>query len=165
MITDFDLLDLSAVFVLLRYNIADPDNSSIVSRVISVLSNDSADFKDNQIRVALASTPLHKEGWEFIYHNNLYVKSRLLKDKTIYSIFIKVCTELKIAFDRKELDKAYDLLDGIHCLPEIIFDNQMHITKSYWKTHIYPYRKKWNLTFLQSEQKEYLKRNSKRGEI
>ena len=37
MITDFDLLDLSAVFKLLRFDITDKNGSMILDKVISVL--------------------------------------------------------------------------------------------------------------------------------
>lgn len=163
MITDFELLDLSAVFKLLRFDSAEKDSVLILDKVISVLNEDSSLFEDNQIRIALASIPgLNKEKWGFVYHNNIYVTHRLLKNKAIYSILIKSCMLLKAAFTQDELDKANDLLDCIHCLPEIIVDNQLHITKSYWKTYVSIYRKKWDMSFLQDEEKEY-RRSVKAG--
>lgn len=158
MITGFDLLDLSAVFKLLRFDITDNNGSLILDKVIDVLEAEDADFNDNQIRTALASIPgLDKEKWGFVYHNNVYVTQRLLKNKAIYTILIKSCRMLKAAIEHGELCKANDLVDCIHCLPEIIVDNQLHITKSYWKTHVSIFRKKWDMSFLQSEEKEYLK--------
>ena len=137
MITDFELLDLSAVFKLLRFNTTEKNSVLILDKVIGVLEAEDADFEDNQIRMALASIQgLDKEKWCFVYHNNLYVTHRLLKNKAIYSILIKSCRMLKAAFEQGKVDKANDLVDCIHCLPEIIVDNQLHITKSYWKTNV-----------------------------
>ena len=158
MITDFDLLDLSAVFKLLRFDITDKNGSTILDKVISVLVAEDADFDDNQIRMALASIPgLDKEKWGFVYHNNIYVTHRLLRNKAIYTIINKSCRMLKAAIEHGEFDKANDLADCIHCLPEIIVNNQFHITKSYWKIHVSKYRKKWDMSFLRNEEKEYLK--------
>ena len=158
MITDFDLLDLSAVFKLLRFDTTEKNSILILDKVIDVLSAEDVDFEDNQIRMALASIPgLDKETWSFVYHNNVYVTHRLLKNKAIYTVLIKLCKLIKIALEHGEMDRANDLLDCVHCLPEIIIDNQNHITKSYWKTHVSIYRKKWDTFFLKSEEKEYLK--------
>jgi hypothetical protein len=50
-------------------------------------------------------------------------------------------------------ERVYDLVDSVHCVPDIIAENNFSITKSYWKTHIESYRKKWDKTFLREEQK------------
>ena len=88
-------------------------------------------YIDNQIRIALASLSyLDKEAWEFVYHNNVYVTYRFLENKIIYSILVQSCIAVKEALANDELEKAYDLLDCIHCLPEIIADNKLKIPKN-----------------------------------
>ncbi|HBL83843.1 MAG: hypothetical protein A2Y17_08115 [Clostridiales bacterium GWF2_38_85] len=53
-------------------------------------------------------------------------------------------------------DEAVDLVDSIHCLPDIIAKQRMSITDSYWISHIKPYRNKWDKSFLVQEQKLYM---------
>ncbi len=158
MISDYDLLDLSAVFKLMRSDIFNENNVMILTKVIDVLSKGETDYIDNQIRMALASiSSLDKEKWKFVYCNNVYVTYKFLKNKIIYSILIQSCMVIKEALAKHELEKSYDLLDCIHCLPEIIADNKLKIPKNYWKTHIAIYRKKWDKMFLLNEEKLYLK--------
>lgn len=84
MITDFDLLDLAAVFELLSFDTYSENNAIIIHRVIDVLLTDNSNFEDNQIRRALASiADLDKAGWEFVRHNYYYLTHRLLKNKAI----------------------------------------------------------------------------------
>ncbi|MBS5843405.1 MAG: hypothetical protein KIC77_07975 [Clostridiales bacterium] len=158
MISDYDLLDLSAIFVLMRYDISNENNIIILTKVIDVLSKGDTYYIDNQIRIALASLSyLDKEAWEFVYHNNVYVTYRFLENKIIYSILVQSCIAVKEALANDELEKAYDLFDCIHCLPEIIADNKLKIPKNYWKTHVSIYRKKWDKMFLINEEKLYLR--------
>ena len=161
MISDYDLLDLSAIFKLMRSDISNENNATILTKVIDILSKGETDYIDNQIRMALASiSSLDKEKWQFVYYNNFYVTYKFLKNKIIYSILIQSCIEIKEALANHELEKAYDLLDCIHCLPEIIADNKLKIPKNYWKTHVAIYRKKRDKMFLLNEEKLYL-RNEK----
>jgi len=66
---------------------------------------------------------------------------------------IKICDELVSVLQLKNFDLAYDLADAIHCLPNIIAENNFTIPKSYWKSHVQYYRNKWDKDFLINEQK------------
>ena len=55
MISDYDLLDLSAIFVLMRNDISNENNVIILTKVIDVLLKGDTYYIDNQIRIALAS--------------------------------------------------------------------------------------------------------------
>lgn len=50
-------------------------------------------------------------------------------------------------------NKSYDLVDVIHCLPELLLKKKWN-PKDYWKTFIIPYRLKWDKDFLISMEKE-----------
>lgn len=45
-------------------------------------------------------------------------------------------------------ERAYDLIDSIHCLPEALIDVKKWNARSFWKNYIDGYRKKWDKTFL-----------------
>ena len=158
MLSNNDLYDLSAVFKEIRSNILYEYNTAILKKLIEILENESL-YEENQIRKALASIgKLEENKWLFVYYNNLYTYRRLLKDSTIYRILIYACSTLKSLFEIGDFEQADALVDSIHCLPEIIAENQFHIPYTYWKTYILPYRKRWNKTFLLSEEKEYRKK-------
>ena len=157
MISKNDLYDISAAFVVIRSKIRYELNGVILSEIIQVLKLGSQALEDNQIRKAIASIEnLDQERWYFVYHNNLYVNRWLLKNEQIYQLLIKVCDTLKQLLEEKKYERAYDLVDTIHCLPDIIAENHFLVTKSYWKTYVESYRKKWDKLFLKREEKEYL---------
>lgn len=111
-------------------------------------------YEDNQVRKALADVQgLDQERWYYIFHNNVYVNHRFLKSKYAYELLIKLCEESINFLKTKDFERAYDLIDCYHCLPDIIADNNFCIPKSYWKTYIRSYRDKWDKTFLVVEQK------------
>lgn len=154
MIGKYDLYDISAVFTQIRSNPEYEWNIAVLDNIIYVLSNDENTFTENQIREALASIEeLDNDIWYYVHHNNVYVNHAILKNKAIYQLLIRICTELKTVVANRQFDRAYDLADAVHCLPEIIADHYFSIPKSYWKTHMYFYRKKWDKTFLHQEEK------------
>ena len=161
MIDENDLYDISAAFTRIRYDITYDLNVDVVDKIVQVLISNEELSYENRIRIALSSIDnLSKEQWYFAYHNNLYVHHVLLKNPYIYDILVKACLVLKYALVEKSYDKAYDLVDAIHCLPDIIAENKFTITKSYWKTHIRYYRNKWDKEFLLCEQKLYMKQSN-----
>lgn len=156
MISQNDLYDMAYAFVLIRNNIQYQFNSEILSKIVLVLKYEQIEYEDNQVRKALADIQgLNQEQWNFVYHNNVYVNHRLLKSTYIYKMLIKLCEESIIALKNQEFERAYDLIDCYHCLPDIIADNHLSIPKNYWKVYIKPYRDRWDKKFFVSEQKGY----------
>ena len=78
-----------------------------------------------------------------------------MKNKYTYKILIELLQNLCNAIGREEYERAYDLVDVFHCLPEIIADNHFSIPKSYWNVMTKKYRLKWDRKFLMEEQKKY----------
>lgn len=153
MILIHDLYDISQAFIGMRADIKYDKNIFILQNIIKVLRSNNS-YEPNQIRNTLAEIPdLDREKWEYVYHQNLYVYHSPLKNQKIINILIKSCEELIIALQSKNFDSAWDLVDTIHCLPDIIAENKFSITKSYWKSHVKYYRDKWDKNFLKDEQK------------
>lgn len=157
MINKNDLYDITFALIIVRNGICEKTNVSVLAQIIEVLRAES-NTEDNQIRKALASVEgIERDSWSFAFHNNVYVTHQLLKNKDIYSLLIKLLQGLIRELNNNEFEKAYDLIDSFHCLPEIIADNNFTIPKSFWKTFVKDYRRKWDSGFLRAEQ-----RNTKR---
>lgn len=60
--------------------------------------------------------------------------------------------ELELLLGDGEYERAYDLVDAIHMMPEIIADYGT-LNDSFWQVHIAPYRNRWNRNFLVEQQK------------
>ncbi len=158
LICDQDLYDISACLMRIRNDPTDPFNETVVNQLLYVLHKEIASnvFVFNSIRSAVSTiSNLDKEKWYFAFHENVYVHFAILKDEKIYNILIKALSSLKQVIAEGNKDKIDDLADCLHCLPDIIAENRFKITKSYWKTHVQYYRKKWDKDFLLQEQKKY----------
>lgn len=156
MISRNDLYDITAAFIIVRSDIKHELNSAVLDEIVKVLGVEDQKFEDNQIRKAIASIDeLDREKWFYAYNNNFYVNHMILDDRRVYRILIKLCILLRQLLELREYEKAYDLLDSFHCLPDIIADNNFSITKSYWRTYVKNYRNKWDKNFLKKEQKDF----------
>lgn len=153
MINKNDLYDITFALIIIRNNITEKSNPQILAQMIKVLGEKN-NTEDNQIRKAISSIDgLDREYWFFVYHNNVYVNHQMLNKADIYALLVKLFQSLICELNKKEFDKAYDLADSFHCLPEIIADNNFAIPKSFWKTFVKDYRSKWDNDFLRDEQR------------
>jgi pyruvate formate-lyase activating enzyme-like uncharacterized protein len=139
MLTKYDLYDLSAVFKNIRFDIKYENNIQITEQLIYTLKQQTeTDTQNihttqNEIRKSLSVIQeLPPEKWAFIFHNNLYVNCEILKDEKIYKLLIALLEELRILFINNQFDKAYDLLDCIHNLPQDIANNKFQIPSMFW---------------------------------
>ena len=153
MIYKNDLYDIAFALTIIRNNITEKSNPQILSQMIKVLEDEN-NTEDNQIRKAISTIDgLDHEYWFFAYHNNVYVNYQMLNKAAIYDLLVKAFQKLICELNKKEFNKAYDLADSFHCLPEIIADNNFTIPKSFWKTFVKDYRSKWDNDFLRDEQR------------
>ena len=158
MLSNYDLYDISATFMRLRKDIQCEANVAIIEAILPKIQFDKQYNDDNQIRQAIASVQgLDRDLWYFVYYNNVYVHRRILKDEYIYTILLVVCERIHKLLICKQFNQAYDIVDAVHCLPDIIAENNFSVTKSYWMHHLKQYRHKWDNKFLVNEQKLYIK--------
>lgn len=159
MINKNDLYDITFALITIRSNIFEKSNIQILSQMIKVLETRN-NTEDNQIRKAISSIEgLDRQYWFFAYYNNLYVNHQIVNKDAIYVLLIKLLQSLICELNQKAFDKAYDMVDCFHCLPEILADNNFTIPKAFWRTFVKDYRNKWDNDFLRAEQKT-LKKHS-----
>lgn len=155
MINKYDLYDMSFALIKIRNRIQEKSNVLVLSQMIKVLKEKS-NTDDNQIRKAISSVDkLDCEYWGFAYHNNVYVNHCKMNKPIINDLLVMLLENLLDFLNKEQFEKAYDLVDSFHCLPEIIAENNMKIPKSFWKIFISDYQNKWDKDFLRLEQKNY----------
>ncbi len=75
-----------------------------------------------------------------------------------YAILVsKICELSCKLYDASKYDQLSDLIDLLHALPEALLIKEVWNPKSFWKTYINSYRKKWDSNFMKKEQKSYLR--------
>ena len=98
MLTVYDLYDLHAIFVIMRFSPEDKVNCDIMSKVIEVLTDERENSDSNQFRVAIQSVcGLERNAlYDFIYVENKYSYYPLppLSDESVYAVLISSCEEL-----------------------------------------------------------------------
>ena len=156
MLSVYDLYDLHAILVRIRFSPEDVANYDIISRVVDVLANNRENSGSNQFRAAIRSVDGLKNNdlYDFVYVENKYSYFPLssLNDENIYAVLISSCEELLRAIADKNKHRMLELADCLHNLPILIVENKLTVPKSFWKNEIKYYRKKWNKNFLITEQ-------------
>lgn len=158
MLTKNDLYDISFVLILIRSDIEKPYNIEVLQRILYVVQDDIS-LEDNQIRKAISKvTAIEKDKWGFVFCNNTYVFHQIIRDKEVKELLVSVISDILKCLAEKQYEKAWDLVDTIHFLPQILADNNMRIPPTFWKATTRKYRKKWEPGFLRREQKIYTKK-------
>ena len=157
MLSIYDLYDLHAIFVRIRFSPENAINYDIIQKVTDVLKNNRENSDANQFRIAVRSVSgLEKNKlYDFIYTENKYIYYPLspLSDESICAVLISCCEELLRVISEKNTEHISAIADCLHNLPIFIAENNLTIPKNFWKYEVTLYRKKWNKNFLLAEQK------------
>ena len=145
MITQNELYDLSFVISLIRSEIDNPNNVIVLKNILLLLENTKELTGNNQIRKQLSQISQLNEKWEFIRHENYYVRTLIFKNEKVHNELLKNLTDLYFLLKSKKFQQAYDLSDALHMLPEVIADNKGRIPNSYYKAFKNSYKKKWKI--------------------
>jgi len=76
---------------------------------------------------------------EFLELNQFTCKEIILNYILGYAL-----TRVIKLLEKSEYDEAYDLIDSVHILPEIIYNLSKRKLKDYWEDYIVVYHNKWN---------------------
>lgn len=153
MIASHDLHDLSAAFIAMRAGIREERNAAILMNVRQALLEPEAPGR-HAIRSAILRVPgLDRDAWRFAFARDACEPSPPLGNAALLRLLVHVCDALIEALGAGEFERALDLADAVHCLPAIIAENKYTVTKSYWKSHLRHYRRKWNRDFLAGDER------------
>lgn len=149
MLNIFDLYDLYAIFVNIRYNPAHPSNEAIISKLLPIFTQKNGNVEANQIRVTLQELNIcNQHEYSFVSCRNVYTYMRFIKDENIYKLLRLACGELLKVIRSGNLERIEDLADTLHNLPLFLAENNLSVPKSFWDNEVKYYRKKWNRFFL-----------------
>lgn len=125
------------IFVFLRFDIKDKNNLHVIDIIIKVI--------DNNIR--------NEEMCKMIFYimpkwkGQLIVEDDECKEMIIniqLKLFIIRALELmKTSILKQEYEIAYDIVDMLQGLPEIVIANNKKGLKKYWKIYVNPFQRKW----------------------
>ena len=148
-LTNYDLYDIYAVFVLIRAYPEDEGNAKAVAAVKEVVDAPQGQFgHTNAIRSRLGNIPeLDRQKWFFVDTQNVYTyMPPVLKKEKSYAILSACLAEMQEAMGNA--DRVYDLADAIHNIPIILTKGGDSVCADIAREISYVYRKKWNGDFL-----------------
>lgn len=171
MLCVYDLYDLYAITVMVRFRPDNPVNVSVLEQVVNVLKDcDSGCAGPNLFRAALRSVPgidSQSDGdnlFSSLLTENTYSYFPIgsLKDEQVVRLLITAYEQLLSAVREGNADKVYDLADSLHNLPTVLTEHDYTVPRWFWKVYVDTYRKKWDSGFLTDEQKLLKKRKGRR---
>ena len=154
LLTNHDLHDLYAVFLILRASPAEETNEiavRVIQEIIDMPQTTNC-IESNIIRNKLSAIPsLDREKWYFIDTQNVYTwGTAVVKDEQIYAILSACLAEMMTALQEKNPDRVSDLADALHNIPIILTEGKKGSLRAVKRQISYVYRSKWNKDFLKS---------------
>ncbi len=159
LLTNHDLHDLHAVFVILRAHPSDPGSKAAVKAVKEIIDAPQADntVPPNIIRSGLSAiSSLDRDIWYFIDTQNVYTygTSVIIKDDRAYAILSACLAEMLTALAEKDPERVSDLADALHNIPIILSEGKKNspraVKRDITREISYCYRSKWNKDFLKA---------------
>ncbi len=157
----FFLLGFQRIFIHIRSQIQRPYNINLLEKIsrYALLLNESDIgydmFKAEILKIADTDAQLEEFFKTALNNFNISFETDNLQEIRSYLYVISdTSAEICMQLDNGNLDRAWDLVDAIHCLPEALLSKKDWNPKSFWDTYIRPYREKWDGNFLNVREKE-----------
>ena len=146
MISSNALYDLYFSFVLIRDDIHYDLNIQILRKIEQTIM--SGRCENNSLRSALAGiVSIDPQKWGFVFHQNYYTYTELIKDEQFLGLLIEACKELCWLITHNEYEQAYAFVDAVHFLPVLIIKSPKKAVRLFKKI-VKPYTKKRNIATL-----------------
>ncbi len=162
------LVSISRIFILIRFKINEPYNTMLLLFVRNFILGKNYDFGAFKKEFEESIKLCDYFGLISIYEKDTFIS--VLKsfdfDKATdnvdeinkyFPIITECITEICFHISERNFDRAYDLIDVIHCLPEALLYKKKWNPRAYWRNYITRYRNKWDKNFLQKCEKEVVK--------
>lgn len=148
---------LYQILVLVRFKISE-QYSFIILKTIQKLLNNTLDYellKNNILKIE------ELDEYSRDYLNNVLntiEKNKNINNKNEIDKYIPILREsintVIYFLEKGQIERAYDLIDAIHCLPIMLLEKKRWRPSGFWKNYINPYREKWDKDFLCNEEKK-----------
>jgi len=130
--------NLERIFIQLRFDIKNQNNSQIVDIVIRAINNNLSNFELCEMISCLMPT------WKKQFIFNSIEQTEITCSKEIKLFMIKALDFMKNCLSNLQYDIAYDIADILQGLYGILLADSKKSLKQYWKIYIKPFQKKWN---------------------
>lgn len=130
-------INLQRIFVFIRFDIKDKNNSHVIDIIINAINNN---IKNNEMCQMIFHLMPEWKGQLIIEGNEL---QELIFNSKLKEFTIKALELMKTHITAQEYETAYDLADMLQGLPEIVIGNNKKGLKQYWKNYVKPFQKKW----------------------
>ena len=131
------LINLYKAFVFIRSDIQRFENKKIIGALINIFSN-STDYdvyiKALPIDFSIVSCEIDVE---------------VYMPESFREIFLYTLKKLNNLLNNMLYEEAYDLVDAVHGLPELIALQRTQNLEDFWDIYIEPIQCKWNIEYLQ----------------
>ena len=143
--------NLERIFILIRFDIKNKNNTQIADIVIHVINNNLSNSELCEMISGLI--PSWKKQLIFLSAEETEVPC----SKEIKLFIIKTLEFMKTYLSNLQYDTAYDIADILQGLYGIILANSKKSLKQYWKAYIKPFQKKWNSNIFYNFKDTFLK--------
>lgn len=142
--------NLQRIFVFLRFDIKNKNNSQIIDIIINVINNNTNN--DEMCKMIFYIMPKWK-GQLISEEDEL---QELIFDMQLKQFIIRALELMKTNILIQQYEIAYDIADMLQGLPEIVIANNKKGLKQYWEIYVKPFQKKWGCTTF-NEWKNFFK--------
>lgn len=154
------LESLYRIFVLVRIKIDEQYSIGIMEKIQEVLDENILDYEILKKKI-FSIGGLDEYSRDYLDNALNTIKNRYTDN---YEEIDKYIPVIKEAVDtvvhllkEQHIERVYDLVDAIHCLPIAILEKKAWKPVEFWENYIYPYRAKWDKFFLLEQEKKIRK--------
>ena len=156
LLTNHDLHDLHAVFMILRAHPSGHGNEAAVRAIKEIIDAPQTDntVPPNILRSGLSAiSSLDRDIWYFIDTQNVYTYgTAVIKDGRTYAILSACLAEMLTVLTEGNSERASDLANALHNVPIILAEGKRNrpraVKRDITREISYAYRPKWNKDFL-----------------
>ena len=129
--------NLQRIFVFIRFDVKDNNNSYIIDTIIRAVNNNIGN--DEMCKMIFYLMP----DWKGQLMDEEDEWQELALDMQLKEFIIRALELVKKYMLIQEYEIAYDIVDMLHGLPEIIIADNEKGLKQYWKNYVRPFQRKW----------------------
>lgn len=155
------LESLHRIFILVRFKINQQYSIGIMENIQKILDKNILDYEILKKKI-LNMKGLDEYSRDYLDNALNTIKERYTDNYEEINKYTPVIKEAVVAIvnflKERQIERAYDLIDAIHCLPVMLLDKKGWRPNGFWRHYINPYRAKWDKYFLVDQEKKIRKK-------